>query len=148
MSKVTTLLKVACLAAMAGLAIPASSDSKSDHEGVMVFTSKNLPQITSATHANRVFFLDGAHSALQGLRFPNPGNRDKAIAMASDVLQTEEGREAIETISQTGEGVALAWQHGIRKLPAILVGGTHVVYGVFDVQSALEIIHRRTGYVR
>ena len=83
---------------------------------------------------------------MAGLRFTNPGNQKVAVARASAMLQTSAGQAAIEQITQVGEGIALAWQHGIEKLPAVMVGGSHVVYGVFDVNEAVQMIKKEPSY--
>lgn len=123
-----------------------ASQAESDHQGVVVFTARHLPHITSSERADRVFYLDGADAALAGLRFTNPGNQKVAVARASAMLQTSAGQAAIEQITQVGEGIALAWQHGIEKLPAVMVGGSHVVYGVFDVNEAVQMIKKEPSY--
>jgi integrating conjugative element protein (TIGR03757 family) len=119
-----------------------------DHTGVLVFTAHHLPAITGADQADHVFYLDGADKALRGLRFANPGSEEKARARISAVLQSPRGQAAIEAVQQSGTGVALAWQHGIAKLPAVLVGGDQVVYGVFDVGTALSIIDKEGRHAR
>lgn len=122
-----------------------STQAGNDHDGVMVFSARHLPAITSPQSADRVFYLDGAGPTLAGLRFTNPGNQELAVARATAMLQTRKGQEAIEQITQVGEGIALAWQHGIERLPAVMVGGTHVVYGVFDVSVALLLVAEAQG---
>jgi len=121
---------------MAGLS---AVQAEADHTGVMVFTASYLPPITSTDQADRVFFLDVADKALLNLRFANPGSEEKARAQISALLQTPRGKAAIEAVQQAGEGIAIAWQHGITKLPAVLVDGNQVVYGVFDVGAALSL---------
>lgn len=104
---------------------------------VWVFTAARLPPLHNVNHADRLFVLDHADSALRQLSFPNPGNaaaaRDKAMA----IIQSPQGRAAIARMRDSAEATTVAWQYGIEKLPAVLVDERFVVYGVYDVVSAL-----------
>lgn len=117
-------------------------DEHTEHNGVLVFTTHALPRIARLEHADQVFYLDAADAVLKKLTFANPGTEARARERASTVLQTPEGEAAIAVIQHVGEGISLAWQHGIRKLPAVMVGGNQVVYGVFDVGQALALIQQ------
>jgi len=110
------------------------------HTGVLVFTIHDLPRMARTEQADEVFYLDGADAALKALTFANPGSEAQARAMASSALQTSEGKAAIEVMQRVAQGITLAWQHGIRKLPAILIGGDRVVYGIYDVGQAVALI--------
>ena len=120
------------------LSVPAMAQT--DHLGVLVFTATYLPAITGLARADRIFYLDGAKEALKDLRFANPGSEALARKQIAALLQTRRGRAVIDAVRVSGEGVAVAWQHRIEKLPAVLVGGNQVVYGVFDVDAALSLI--------
>jgi len=134
------LLKGFLLPLLGALMTPAMAQT--DHAGVLVFTATYLPAITGVDRADRVFYLDGANEALKDLRFANPGSEAKAREKIATLLQTPRGQAVIEAVQRSGEGVAAAWQHGIEKLPAVLVGGNQVVYGVFDVDTALSLIEK------
>lgn len=123
-----------------------AGEAESDHDGVIVFSARHLPSMTGVMQAGHIYYLDGADAALAPLRFANPRNPTRAAAQASVMLQTPEGLAAIEQITEVGKGIALAWQHGITKLPAVMVDGTHVVYGVFDVDEAVQIIKKAPSY--
>ena len=43
-------------------------------------------------------------------------------------------------LKSSAEAVAMAWQFGIDKLPAVLVDYQYVVYGDFDAKNALARI--------
>ena len=120
----------------------ARAETATDHEGVRVFTARFLPPIVAAEQADRVYYLDDADNALMDLRFANPGSEKAARARLSGLLQTPRGKAAIDAVQRAGEGVAMAWQHSITKLPAVLVDGNYVVYGVFDVGVALGLVEQ------
>lgn len=110
------------------------------HSGVLVFTTHDLPPVARTEQADEVYYLDGADAALKALTFANPGSEAQARALASSALQSPEGKAAIDVMQRVAQGISLAWLHGIRKLPAILIGGDRVVYGIFDVGQAVALI--------
>jgi integrating conjugative element protein (TIGR03757 family) len=124
----------------------AQAETATDHVGVRVFTAGFLPPMVAAEQADRVYVLDSADNALRDLRFANPGSEKAARARLSALLQTPRGKAAIDAVQRAGEGVAMAWQHGITKLPAVLVDGNYVVYGVFDVGVALGLVEQALGH--
>lgn len=148
LKRLTTLAGLAlCVVPMRGVCLEAPIDHDAT-TGVVVFTAHALPAITGLNHADQVFYLDAAEAALTALTLPNPGSEAKARAIAASVFQTPAGKAAIAKIQRTGEGISLAWQHGVRKLPAVLVGGDHVVYGIFDVGHAVALIEADTHHGR
>lgn len=105
---------------------------------VWVFTAGRLPPLQSVDRANRLFVLDHADKALKRLSFPNPGNEAAARDKAMTIIQSPRGQAAIARMRNSAEATAVAWQHGIEKLPAVLVDEQYVVYGVFDVTLAVQ----------
>ena len=105
---------------------------------VWVFTAGRLPAIQNIHQADRLFVLDHADDSLKRLSFPNPGSDAAARDRAMVILQSPRGQAAIARMRNSAEATAVAWQHGIEKLPAVLVDEQYVVYGVFDVASAVE----------
>lgn len=124
----------------------ASAESGKDHAGVLVFTANRLPALTNVPDNVRMFYLDGADAAMARLRFKNPGSLEQAKSQASAMLQTPDGQSLIDQVTHVGAGIALAWQHGIQKLPAVMVDGTHVVYGVFDIEQAIAQVEEAQPY--
>ena len=113
-----------------------------DQASVWVFTANRLPTLRNLGHADRVFILDHADNALRGLSFNNPGNEAQARDRAMVIIQSPQGQAAISRMRNSAEAIAVAWQHGIEKLPAVLVDERYVVYGVYDVESAVAQIVR------
>jgi integrating conjugative element protein (TIGR03757 family) len=128
-------------ALLAALVIHASTTVAADPT-VWVFTAGRLPALQNVNQADRLFVLDHADNALQRLSFPNPGNNTAAKDRAMVILQSPRGQAAIARMRNSAEATAVAWQHGIEKLPAILVDEEYVVYGVFDVAFAVEQVAR------
>lgn len=126
---------------IAALALQACATVAADPM-VWVFTAGRLPALQNVHQADRLFVLDHADDALKRLSFPNPGNNTAAKDRAMVILQSRKGQAAIARMRNSAEATAVAWQHGIEKLPAVLVDGEYVVYGVFDVASAVDQIAR------
>ena len=109
---------------------------------VWVFTADRLPALKNVDRADRVFVLDHADNALKNLSFPNPGSEAAARDRAMLIIQSPQGQAAIARMRQSAEATTVAWQHGIEKLPAVLIDAQFVVYGVYDVAVAVEQIAR------
>ena len=58
------------------------------------------------------------------------------------ILRSPSGQAAIARMRDSAEATAVAWQHGIEKLPAVLVDEQFVVYGAFDVAFAIAQVAR------
>ena len=128
--------------AIAGLAMPAQAALASDPSTVWIFTADRLPTLQHVEQADRLFVLDHADTALRGLSFNNPSSEVQARQRAMAIIQSPKGQAAIDRMRNSAEAIAVAWQHGIQKLPAVLVDERYVVYGVYDVESALAWVAR------
>ena len=127
------------LTALMALALPLQAG---EHETVWVFTTDQLPPLQHTDRADRLFVLDNVDKALKKLSFLNPGNEAQAKQRAMKLIQSPEGQAMIARMRSSAEAIAVAWQHGIEKLPAVLVDEQYVVYGVYNVESALAQIAR------
>ena len=110
---------------------------------VWVFTADPLPPLQHTERADRLFVLDAVDNALKKLSFANPGNEAQATQRALALIQSQDGQAMMARLRLSAEAIAVAWQHGIAQLPAVLVDERYVVYGVYDVESALT---RIAGY--
>lgn len=128
-------------ALITALAIQACASHAADPT-VWVFTAGRLPALQNVYEADRLFVLDHAEDALRRLSFANPGSDAAARDRAMVILQSPRGQAAIARMRNSAEATTVAWQHGIEKLPAILVDDQYVVYGVFDVASAVDRVAR------
>ena len=115
-------------------AIPASTEPAS----VQVFTTAQLPTLRRLDRATQVWVLDSIETPLNALSFPYPGNEDAARRQAVSLINSPRGRAVLAQLRRTAQAVALAWQSGIEKLPAVLIDHHYVVYGDYDVQVAVE----------
>lgn len=109
---------------------------------VWLFTAQQLPPIRHTDRADRLFVLGDVDQSLKALSFANPGNQVQAKQRAMAVIQSTQGQAMIARMRGSVEAIAVAWQHGIEKLPAVLVDECYVVYGVYNVETALQQIER------
>jgi integrating conjugative element protein (TIGR03757 family) len=109
---------------------------------VWVFTTEQLPPIKRLDMANQVFVLDDIDKPLKALSFQYPGSDDKARQRANAVLNSPQGKTLLDQIQRNAKSVAIAWQSGIAKLPAVLIDKRYVVYGEYNVQVALDRVER------
>ena len=115
-------------------AIPASTEPAS----VQVFTTAQLPTLRRLDRATRVWVLDTIENPLKTLSFPYPGNEEAARRQAVSLINSPRGQAVLAQLRSTAQAVALAWQSGIEKLPAVLIDHHYAVYGDYDVQVAVE----------
>lgn len=110
-----------------------------------VFTTEQLPPLKHVGLAEHVFVLDDIEKPLASLSFDYPGSEAQARQRANVILNSPLGRATLADIKRNAKAVAVAWQSGIAKLPAVLVDEQFVVYGEYDVRIAVERIeaHRR-----
>lgn len=119
--------------------------SAADAGSVWVFTTEQLPPLKHIGLAEHVFVLDDIEKPLASLSFDYPGSEAQARQQANALLSSPRGQALLADIKRNAKAVAVAWQSGIAKLPAVLVDEQFVVYGEYDVRAALQRIeaHRR-----
>ena len=112
---------------------------------VWVFTTEQLPPLKHTHLAEHVFVLDDIEKPLASLSFDYPGSEAQARQRASALLNSPKGQALLADIKRNTKAVAVAWQSGIAKLPAVLVDEQFVVYGEYDVRTAIGRVeaHRR-----
>ena len=116
------------LAAWPGLCISAGD--------VVAFTLSSMP-LRAAVGAT-VHVLDARDGQAEAFGAGLPGDPERALAEARRRLETPAGRAALARLASAAAGNALAGRLGIEKLPAVVVDGRYVVYGVRDVARAVE----------
>ena len=102
---------------------------------VVAFTLSSMPLRASGATVHVLNARDG-HAEAFGADLPD--NPERALAEAKRRLATPAGRAALARIAEAAAGNALAGRLGIEKLPAVVVDGRYVVYGVRDVVRAVE----------
>ena len=103
---------------------------------VVAFTLSSMP--LRAGVGATVHVLDARDGHAEAFGADLPGDPERALAEVERRMATAEGRAALERIATAAAGNALAGRLGIEKLPAVVVDGRYVVYGVRDVARAVE----------
>ena len=103
---------------------------------VVAFTLSSIPLRSAGGAAVHVLDARDGHAEAFGADLP--GDPERALAEARRRLETHAGRAALARIAEAAAGNALAGRLGIEKLPAVVVDGRYVVYGVRDVARAVE----------
>ena len=111
------------------VASPAAGD-------VVAFTLSSMP--LRATGTATVHMLDARDGYAAAFGADLPADPERALAEARRRVATAAGRAALARIAEAAAGNVLASQLGIEKLPAVVVDGRYVVYGVRDVARAVE----------
>ena len=105
---------------------------------VVAFTLSSMP--LRAAGGAEVHVLDERDDLAEAFGGSLPGDSERALAEARRRVSSPAGRAALERIAAAAAGNALAGRLGIEKLPAVVVDGRYVVYGVRDVARAIERI--------
>ena len=103
---------------------------------VVAFTLSSMP--LRATGGAVVHVLDARDGYAAAFGADLPADPERALAEARRRVSSTEGRAALERLAAAAAGNVLAGRLGIEKLPAVVVGGRYVVYGVRDVARAVE----------
>jgi len=118
------------------LALAAGSGPALSADAVVAFTLSSMPLRTTGGAVVHVLDARDGHAEAYGADLP--GDPERALAEARRRLATPAGRAALARIAAAAAGNALASRLGIEKLPAVVVDGRYVVYGVRDVARAIE----------
>ena len=110
---------------------------------IWIVTDRQHP----VTHADstRVIELDAPASIEARLSRRLPSDPKRAAAMVRQRLHA--GGSALQhRVTAAYQGVTDAWSLGITRIPAVIVDGRYVVYGVPDVNRAVALIetYRKT----
>ena len=103
---------------------------------VVAFTLSSMPLRTTGGATVHVLDARDGYEAAFGADLP--ANPERALAEARRRMETPAGRAALARIAEAAAGNVLAGRLGVEKLPAVVVDGRYVVYGVRDVARAVE----------
>ena len=103
---------------------------------VVAFTLSSIP-LRGAGGAT-VHVLDARDGHAEAFGADLPDDPERALAEARRRLETPAGRATLARLASAAAGNALASRLGIEKLPAVVVDGRYVVYGVRDIARAVE----------
>ena len=127
-----TWLVAACVVAMISVAASAAD--------VLVVTDQQHP--VSARIGLRVIDLDAPGRIVDSaLAAGLPTDPMRATAIARQRLQGG-GNALQKRLALAYRGVVEAWSLGVTKIPAVVVDRRYVVYGVPDVDRAVELIEQ------
>lgn len=130
-------VKGALARAGAGLLLAAVCTAVSAQH-VMVFTAKGLPGLSRLDLADDVHVLADSGALLDAMSFRFNGDMDAAQAQATAYMSSTEGKAQFARLAEHTNAIAVAYLMGIKLLPAVLVAPGYVVYGVYDVQEAMD----------
>ena len=103
---------------------------------VVAFTLSSMP--LRGTGGAAVHVLDARDGHAEAFGAGLPDDPERALAEVKRRMATAEGRATLARIAAAAAGNALAGRLGIEKLPAVVVDGRYVVYGMRDVARAVE----------
>jgi len=104
---------------------------------VVAFTLSSMP-LRSTGGTATVHVLDARDGHAEAFGAGLPDDPERALAEVKRRMATAAGRAALARLASAAAGNALAGRLGIEKLPAVVVDGRYVVYGVRDVARAVE----------
>lgn len=110
---------------------------------VRVFTTSYLNVSDVSARANATYRLDEVDRALAEFGTSLPANFSQAEIEARRRLNSPRGTAAMKRLQAAFEGVVMAWSHGVDRLPAILINDRYLIYGVADVDEALQLFAAR-----
>jgi integrating conjugative element protein (TIGR03757 family) len=109
---------------------------------VEVFTNAAIPlaNIGQAT----VYQLDGLQLIEAELSQGLPGDEVQAQRIAQERMQRM-GTALQKRVANAGRGLMLAREYGIERVPAVVIDGKAVVYGMPDVAAAVAAYRSKQG---
>lgn len=108
----------------------------------LVFTLSSMP-VHGEGATTYVLDRRGALEARLGMTLPR--DEERAEAEVRRRLESGEGRWLLEELRAAMRGSVLAGRLGIARLPAVVIEGKYVVYGVRDVERALDLVDEWTA---
>ena len=112
---------------------------------IAVYTTSYLPVKNTTRHEATVWVLDAPDKPLAELSKGLPNTYEEAKPAAVARINSAEGRRLLGDLQNAYQGVISAWRRQLTDLPAVVVDGEYVVYGVYDLDAALQMIERHRG---
>ena len=134
------------LAAVIGFSPVHAASTNQQALSVEVFTTADrevqweLEDETKAADQNidlQVYELDGIQRFETQLSSNLPTNPDRSKQIAMQRIQQLD-EQAMAAVKNTAVGLAKAMQYGVDRYPAVVFDGEVVVYGMTDINSALD----------
>ena len=103
----------------------------------VVFTLSTIPVRAGGAD---VYELDRSEPLAAEIGVGLPRDPERAELEARRRLDSPQGRAMREELASAMAGRALAGRLGVERLPAVVVEGRYVVYGVRDVDRARDLV--------
>lgn len=114
-----------------------SADAATEPVIVQVFVNSAMV-VAAGKSPSKQYLLDGLQMLDAELSAGLPADERAALPIAQERM-----RRMADAIRARGtnaaEGLQLAMQYGIERLPAIVINGQSVIYGVTDVDQAVAL---------
>lgn len=101
----------------------------------LVFTDHTHPVINTGN--SPVFYLDGPTQIEAKL---SEGLSNDPVEAKQQALKRIQDTQMQQALINAYQGINKAWQLGVTKLPAVVVNGRYVVYGMSDVNQAIQLV--------
>jgi integrating conjugative element protein (TIGR03757 family) len=109
---------------------------------VEVFSNSAIP-LTGASGAT-VYLLDGLQLLEAELSAGLPADETRAQKIAAERMRRL-GPHLQQRVANAARGLTLARQYGIERVPAVVINGGAIVYGVTDVERAVTLYRQQQG---
>ncbi len=123
-----------------GAALTVSWSAAQASEPVLIFTTSQRPVVVSESVRSQTFELDRVDNSLRALDKGLSADFNAAYAQVQKRLNEAKGRESMGQLNRAYEGIVLAWELGVERLPAIVFKRQFVVYGVESVDIAAQLM--------
>ncbi|WP_422452174.1 TIGR03757 family integrating conjugative element protein [Endozoicomonas sp. ALC066] len=105
---------------------------------IEVFTNDRFP-VSNSDHKITYYNLDDRQRAQMRLPKNLPADLAKAKQVASQYMQTADFRKTVDALKNAYQGYIAALDYQLAKLPAIVIDGEYILYGVTSVDKALAL---------
>jgi integrating conjugative element protein (TIGR03757 family) len=98
----------------------------------------NSAMVLTNAQGATVYRLDGLQQLQDELSQGLPSDPNKAAQIAQQRMRAM-GTGLQERASNAATGIGLATQYGVDRMPAVVINGQAIVYGVTDVAEAVRL---------
>lgn len=98
----------------------------------------NSAMVLTNAQGATVYRLDGLQQLQDELSQGLPSDPNKAAQIAQQRMRAM-GAGLQERASNAATGIGLATQYGVDRMPAVVINGQAIVYGVTDVAEAVRL---------
>ncbi|WP_313025541.1 TIGR03757 family integrating conjugative element protein [Pseudomonas lopnurensis] len=106
---------------------------------IIVYSTSQI-QLTNVPPGAQIIELDRLQQLEARISHGLPANPQQAAHLIQQRMNNPEWRSIEGQVRKAAEDIAGAKSAGIRKVPAVTVDGSYVVYGASDVAAAVQQI--------